>query len=250
MIMPTALMVGVLMPMVTAFSMYMSVIVTAALSMNMCVIMIVPAAFMMDMVVAFLGLLTVCLVDAPPAPAPLPHLLLLSEHLIHHGLLRLCGHLVARYELHGLLGHIPVHLLPLLLHQLLDVDALIAEPAEVVRDQVQAVAALAPDQDDAHLIGVLRESAPLTVLAHIAREHDHQEARPVSHHTLQVPLLEGVGQVLRGLGGAALVLIGNLLSGENVDSNLGPGSGGLSLGREGTRRVEAPHQIVLPNQSD
>ena len=234
MIMPTPLMVGVLMPMVTAFS------------MNMCVIMIMPAAFMMDMLVAFLGLLTLCLVVASCTPAPLPHLLLLSEHLIHHGLLRLCGHLVARYELHGLLCHIPVHLLPLLLHQLLDVDALIAEPPEVVRDQMQVVAALAPDQDHAHLIGVLGESAPLTVLAHIAREHDHQEALPVPHHTLKVPLLEGVGQVLRGLGGA-LVLIGNLLSSENVDSNLGPGSGGLSLGREGTRGVEAPHQIVLPH---
>ena len=114
---------------------------------------------------------------------------------------------------------------------------------------MQVVAPLAPDQDDADLIGVLGESAPLTVLAHIAREHDHQEALPVPHHTLQVPLLEGVGQVLPFLRclGAALAVFGNMLSSENVDSNLTFGSRGLSLGREGTRRVEAPHEIVLPH---
>ena len=249
MVMPTALMVGVLMPMITPFSMYMSVIVTAALSMNMLVIMIMPTSFVMDMFVAFVSLLTVCLVVAAPTPAPLPHLLLLSEHLINYGLLRLCGHLVPRYELHCLLCHISVHLLPLLLHQLLDVDALIAEPPEVVSDQVQVVAPLAPDQDDAHLIGVLGECAPLTVLAHIARKHYHQEALAVSHDTLQVPLLEGVGQVLRCLG-AALAVFGSLLSCENVDSNLAFGSRRLILGREGARRVEAPHQIVLLHQSD
>ena len=103
MIMPTSLMVGVLMPMIAPFSMYMSVIVTAALSMNMLVIMIMPASFVMmmvvvvptssmvGMVVTFFSMLTVFLhVTVPWAtaiPTPLLHLLLLSKHLINYCLL-------------------------------------------------------------------------------------------------------------------------------------------------------------------
>ena len=266
MIMPTPLMVGVLMPMITPFSMYMSVIVTTALSMNMLVIMIMPASFVMlmtmvvptsglvCMVVTFLSILTVFLhVTVPRAaamPAPLLHLLLLSKHLIYHSLLRLCGHLVSSDELHGLLGYKSVHLLPLLLHQLLDVDALIAEPSEVICDQVQVVAPFAPDQDDADLVGILGEGASLSVLAHIAGEHNHQKALAVSHHALQVRLFEGIGQVLtllRCLAAAALV---NLLACENVDSNLVLTSGRLVLGRKSTREVKAPHVIALLHQGD
>ena len=267
MIMPASLMVGVLMPMITPFSMYMSMIVTAALSMNMLVIMIMPTSFVMmmtmvvstssmvDMVVTFFCMLTVFLhVTVPRAaamPAPLLHLLLLSKHLINYSLLRLCGHLVSSDELHGLLGYKSVHLLPLLLHQLLDVDALIAEPSEVICDQVQVVAPFAPYQHYADLIGILGEGASLSVLTHIAGEHNHQKALAVSHHTLQVRLLEGVRQVLtllRCLAAAALV---NLVTRENVDSNLVPTSGRFVLGRKSPREVKAaPHEIVLLHQGE
>ena len=184
MIMPTPLMVGVLMP------------VTAGLSMNMLLIMIVPASIMMDMVFTFFRMLTVFLhVTAPrgaATPTPLIHLLGLSQHLINYCLLRLCRHLVSSDELHGLLGYKSVHFLPLLLHQLLYVDTLIAEPSQVICDQVQVIAPFAPYQDDADLVGVLGECAPLPVLAHIASEHNHQKALAIPHNALQFRLFEGI----------------------------------------------------------
>jgi hypothetical protein len=103
MIITAPLMVGVLIPMIAPFSMYMSVIMTAVLSMNMLMIMIMPASIVkmmvvvvptssiVGMVVTFFGILTVFLhVTVPWAaaiPTPLLHLLLLSEHLINYCLL-------------------------------------------------------------------------------------------------------------------------------------------------------------------
>ena len=77
-------------------------------------------------------------------------------------------------ELHRLIGDHLVNPAALLLHDLLDVDLLVSEPAEVVGDQVQVVAALAPDEHHARLVGVLGELAPLAVVAHGAGEH-HEE---------------------------------------------------------------------------
>ncbi len=60
------------------------------------------------------------------------------------------------------------------------------------------------------------------MLTHIACEHNHQKPLLVSYNSLQLRLFEGVRQVLallRSLG-IALVLFGNLLASENVDSNL------------------------------
>ena len=152
----------------------------------MVIMMVVVTVFvmlvMMMMVTSFLMIMpTVCLSTVAALMASSSSL---PEHLIYYGLLRLLGHLISHDKLHCLLAHEPIHLLALLFHQLLDVHALVSEPAQVVCDQMQVIAALTPNEHHTRFVSVLSKCTPLSMLAHVAGEHDHEKPFPTSRCSL------------------------------------------------------------------
>ena len=114
------------------------------------------------------------------------HHLLFSQHLVNYCFFCLYRHLVTSDEFKCFFRYKPVDLLALFAHQLLNIDLFIAEPPQVISDQVQVLASLAPYQHHAHFIGVLGKRPPLSMLAYVACEHDHKEPCPVSGHSLDI----------------------------------------------------------------
>ena len=142
MIVPTAfmmMMMSMIMP--TSLSVYMMMvmmmIMSAPFTMNM--MMIMATAGTVSVIIALISMLTVLFhitvsrSSAMRTPSSLLLLLLLSDHLINYGLLCfLFRHLIPSNKLHCLFCHKPVNFLAFLFHKLLNVDALITEPSEIV----------------------------------------------------------------------------------------------------------------------
>ena len=161
---PVNMLMRVVMAAAFPVNMLIRVVMTAAFPVYMLMMMMIVTAslvmMMRTVIFAMICLVTalfhvaigrVAAVGAPTARHPL----LLSQHFIYYCLLRFFhGHFVTSNKFHSLFSHKPVHLFALFFHELLDINILITEPTEVIRDQMQVVAALTPDKDDSHLVGI------------------------------------------------------------------------------------------------
>lgn len=88
---------------------------------------------------------------------------------------------IVRCEFDGRCVPDPLHVLPFISQDLLNVDSSLAQPAEVVGNEVQVVATGAAHQDHPALVGLLGELPGTAAATHLAGVHHLHPAWDVAH---------------------------------------------------------------------